>query len=285
MKRILFSIVLFLSLSNYVFANDFDIVARVNNEVITRYDLENYSKMFGTYFFGNNFTNEEILDSLIDEKLKSEAIKKENIEFDDGEFKYFVENFKKKNRMQNTKEFEEFLKNRFLWTKLVETKIIPNISVSSSETNDALEYLVENPVRTRYNISEITIYGNANSNAKNIAEKLYSEIRENNNFEEIADKFSQYGKDNKGDLGWLDEKDINPDIYAAIKNLQVSAITKPLYFGNYYMIIKLNDKKQEKVAKDTDISRVKYILYNQKINLEINKYIDKLYSNSFIEKY
>ena len=51
------------------------------------------------------------------------------------------------------------------------------------------------------------------------------------------------------------------------------------------LLIKLNDKKQEKVAKNEDLSRVQYILYNQKLQLEIKKYLEKLYSNSFIEKY
>ncbi|HSQ97854.1 MAG TPA: peptidylprolyl isomerase [Rickettsiales bacterium] len=288
MKKILLFIILFLNFSRCLFANNFDIVARINNEVITKYDLNNYSKIFKSYFTNSKFTNEEILDSLIEEKIKSEAIKNENITFDNDEFKYFLENFSKKNKIKITKNLRDFLKNRFLWSKLIETKIIPNINISSYETDDALEYLVENPVRTRYNISQITIYKTSNSNAKNIADKLYYEIKEKNNFEEIANKFSQYGKENKGYLGWIDENDINPDIYSAIKNLQINSITKPLYFGNsdsgYYMIVKLNNKKQERIAKNEDISRVRYILYNQKLNLEIKKYLDNLYNNSFIEK-
>ncbi len=291
MKKVLFFIILLFSFLQYAFANTFDIVARVNDEVITKYDLNNHSKLFTEYFDDNKFNNDEILDSLIEEKLKSNAIKNEKIVFDEKEFEYFLENFNKKNKIKNqhNKYFVNFLKNNFLWNKLIETKIAPNINISSSEVDDALEYLVEKPIRTRYNISQIIIYKNSHSSTKNIIEKLYSEITGKNNFEDIAGKFSQNNKENKGYIGWIDEKDINPEIYLAIKNLQVNEITKPLYFGDdssgYYIIVKLNDKKREKIAKNEDVLRVKYILYNQKLSLEIKKYLDNLYDNSFIEKY
>lgn len=291
MKKVLFFIILLFSLLQYAFANTFDIVARVNDEVITKYDLNNHSKLFTEYFDNNKFNNDEILDSLIEEKLKSNAIKNEKIVFDEKEFEYFLENFNKKNKIKNqhNKYFVNFLKNNFLWNKLIETKIAPNINISSSEVDDALEYLVEKPIRTRYNISQIIIYKNSHSSTKNIIEKLYSEITGKNNFEDIASKFSQNNKENKGYIGWIDEKDINPEIYLAIKNLQVNEITKPLYFGDdssgYCIIVKLNDKKREKIAKNEDVLRVKYILYNQKLSLEIKKYLDNLYDNSFIEKY
>lgn len=290
MKRILF-LSLFLIFFQQLFANDFDIVARVNDEVITRYDLNAYSKLFKEYFANDKFTSNEILDTLIEAKLRQKAIKDENIKYDEKEFEYFLKDFYAKNKIknQNDKNFIAFLKNRFLWNKLIETKIIPNIDISANEIDDALEYLSNEPIRTRYNISQITIYNTPNSNAKSIVDKLYSEIKEKNNFEDIANKFSQDGKENKGYVGWIDEKDINPQIYSAIKNLQIKSTTQPLFLkdssSGYYMIVKLNDKKQEKTAKNADISRVKYFLYNQKLNLEIKKYLDNLYNNSFIEKY
>ena len=89
-------------------------------------------------------------------------------------------------------------------------------------------------------------------------------------------------------MGWVDEKEISEEIYKNIKDLKVGSTTKPIYFGDsksgFYMLIKLNDKKQEKVAKNEDLSRVQYILYNQKLQLEIKKYLEKLYSNSFVER-
>ena len=271
---------------NQLFANDFDTIARVNDKIITKYDLKKYSTFFKENF-NQNFTDDEILDQLIEKEIKLKAVKDEKIAFEEAEFEYFKSEFKN-NKIKNSKEFDDFLKTRYLWNKLIETKIQPNINISTFEVNDSLEYLVDNPIRTRYNISQITIFQTQNSNSKNIIEKIYQEIKEKNNFEDMAKKFSQ-SKENNGNMGWVDEKEINKEIYNNIKNLAVGSTTKPIYFGDsnsgFYMLIKLNDKKQEKVAKNEDLSRVQYILYNQKLQLEIKKYLEKLYSNSFIERF
>ena len=238
---------------------------------------------------------QEILNGLIEEVLKEQAVKNEKIQFDEEEFKYFLDsNMEKDNINKNTKNvnielYTKIMKNNFLWNKLIDAKIRSRISVSNSEINDSIEYLTEKPLRIRYNISQITMYKTDNLDPKNIIDKLYEEINEKNNFETVARRFSQDNKENSGYIGWVDEMDINERIYQAIKNLPIGKISKPIYFGGetsgYYMIIKLNDKKEEKIAKRDDIARAQYFIYNQKLNLEIKNYLDNLYNNAFIEIY
>lgn len=293
---IIFIISLFIT--QFSLASDFKVVAKVNDKIITQYDLENYTNMLNTYFKTsqnmnyNNLQN-EVLNQLIDDTLKQETIEKEKIILDEDEFKYFLKTFEEKNNIKDHNYNEELylktVKTNFLWFKLIDQKIKPSVSVNDSEVNDSLEYLVDNPIRTRYNISQIVIYDRQNSDANNIANKLYNEIKSNNNFEKLAEKFSQdeSSKKNAGYVGWVDEMEINEQIYEAIKNLKVGNTTKPIYFesGNYYLIIKLNDKKEEKVAKQDDIIRAKYYIYGQKLNLAIKNYLDNLYNNAFIETY
>ena len=282
-------------------AENLKAIARVNDRVITQYDLDNYSKIVRIYFKNVPETNDnvqrEILNGLIEETLKEQAVEAENIPFDEEEFKYFLEaNSEKDNIDENVKKYGidkdlyiKIIKNNFLWNKLIDSKVRSKINVSNSEINDSLEYLTEKPMRLRFNISQLVMYKNENADPKNIIDKLYEEIKEKNNFESVARRFSQDNREKEGYIGWVDEMDINANIYNAIKNLQVGAITKPLYFGNstsgYYMIIKLNDKKEEKIAKKDDITRVQYFIYNQKLNLEVKNYIDNLYNNAFIEIY
>lgn len=288
-------------LSSNIMAENLKAIARVNDRVITQYDLDNYSKIVRIYFKNVPETNDnvqrEILNGLIEETLKEQAVEAENIPFDEEEFKYFLEaNSEKDNIDENVKKYGidkdlyiKIIKNNFLWNKLIDSKVRSKINVSNSEINDSLEYLTEKPMRLRFNISQLVMYKNENADPKNIIDKLYEEIKEKNNFESVARRFSQDNREKEGYIGWVDEMDINANIYNAIKNLQVGAITKPLYFGNstsgYYMIIKLNDKKEEKIAKKDDITRVQYFIYNQKLNLEVKNYIDNLYNNAFIEIY
>lgn len=286
---------------NFVFATDFKPVARVNDRIITQYDLDNYTKIMQLYFKNTSEINSkiknEILNGLIEEVLKEQAVENEKIPFDEEEFNYFLQaNMDKDNINKNVKKYGvdkdlyfKIVKNNFLWNKLIDTKIRSSINISNSEISDSLEYLTEKPLRTRYNISQIIIYKNNNSDPKAIVDKLYSEIVAKNNFESMAEKFSQDNKKNKGYVGWVDEMDINQNVYDAIKNLQIGSVSKPIYLGDqnsgFYMIIKLNDKKQEKIAKKDDIARVQYFIYNQKLNLEVKNYIDMLYNNAFIEIY
>lgn len=293
---IIFIISLFIT--QFSLASDFKVVAKVNDKIITKYDLDNYTNMLNSYFKTsqnmnyNNLQN-EVLNQLIDDTLKQEAIEKEKIVLDKDEFNYFLKTFEEKNNIKDHKYNEESYLNtvkiNFLWLKLIDQKIKPSVSVNDSEVNDSLEYLADNPIRTRYNISQIVIYDRQNSDANNIANKLYNEIKSNNNFESLAEKFSQdeSSKKNAGYVGWVDEMEINEKIHEAIKNLKVGSTTKPIYFdnGNFYLLIKLNDKKEEKVAKQDDIIRAKYYIYGQKLNLAIKNYLDNLYNNAFIETY
>lgn len=301
MKKIIFSFILSFSFFNSLFANDFRVVARVNDRMVTKYDLDNYKKIFNVYFKSGKNTGsvseKDILNSLIEDVLKSQAVEKEKIPFDKEEYGYFIESIESsgsmKKQLQNAgvdmSAYENVLKTNYLWAKLLDSKVKPMVSVNNSEVNDSIEYLTEKPLRTRYNISQITIYKNSNSDPKTLVDKLYNEIKNKNNFETIAEKFSQDGTKNKGFVGWVDEMDINKTIYEAIRSLPIGTISKPIYFGDdnsgYYMIVKLNDKKQERVARRDDIARVQYFIYNQKLNLEIKNYLDNLYNSAFIEIY
>ena len=210
MKKIfIFFILLFLNSFN-LFAGNFDVVARVNDKIITNYDLNNYVNISQLFFKdtdnSKNF-RQEILDWIIDNILKKEAIEKEKIDFDEDEFKYYLKSFEEKNQISqynfNNDLYLDIIKTNFLWFKLINQKIKPTVSISESEVYDSLEYLIDDSIRTRYNISQIVVYERKNANSNIIADKIYKEIKGNNNFENIAEKLSQdeSSKKNKGYIG------------------------------------------------------------------------------------
>jgi len=92
---------------------------------------------------------------------------------------------------------------------------------------------------------------------------------------------------NAGNIGWLDEKDISKNIFNQIKNLKKGEISEPLFVGSNtnggYYIFKLNNKKRERIIKEDEMSRVKEVLYNQKLNIAIKKYLEKLRQEAFVE--
>ena len=74
---IIFIISLFIT--QFSLASDFKVVAKVNDKIITQYDLENYTNMLNTYFKTsqnmnyNNLQNEVEMDAKYSELMKDKA--------------------------------------------------------------------------------------------------------------------------------------------------------------------------------------------------------------------
>jgi parvulin-like peptidyl-prolyl isomerase len=243
-------------------SKNFKIVAKVNDRVITEYDL-------------NNFLNERKikdrgkgLDLLVENIIKQDAISNENIIFNSEEFK----------------ESEIKDKDEYMWTKLLNKVVRPRIILTKSELDDTLEYIGGKITNVRYNISEIMLQNNKQE-TKNIINKMYDEIIKNNNFSKIAGKFSEVNRDKNGLIGWVNKGEINKVIYNSIKNLQIGQISKPILLDDYYIIIKLNDKIEENMIKTSEINKGNSILYEQRLSLAAKKYYDDLYSNALIERF
>jgi len=267
-KKILFQLLLaFIAISSS-FAGNFDVVARVNNDVITRYDLN-------AYLQDNKGTKTKVLNDLINTRLKQQAIDKENISLDAKEFEYYLELVQQDKNIQNIDESS--LKINYLWSKLINEKIKRTVVITRSEVNDALEYINSDSIEESYNISQIVIDKKQNQDLN--VEKLYRQIKKQNNFEAIAKTF------NGSNIGWINKNDLNPKIYRNIKNLPIGTVTKPLSFEDYYLIVRLNDKKQERIALESDLTNARRIIYEKKLALKMQDYLNTLRNNSFIKLY
>lgn len=324
MKRFLDSVKFFACLVVFTFtfflfgstayskSNHFRVVAKVNDEVITEHDLNNRHKLM-VFSIKNNVNAKErreiknqALEQLIDEKIKKQHFVDKKIDVEEKELASYIREIEKSQGFGkgglkkylrefsvSWKTYHEKLRTDLLWNKLIVTQIRPNIFVFEYETNEAAEYILENPDRVRFDISEIFIpIKNVGDKERKelIAKKLAKEIRRNDNFEDLVQKFSRSStaKD-MGKIGWVDEKDLNQDIFGAIKNLNKGGVSDPVFIGQNesggFYIFKLNDKKKERIVKEEEIGRIKTILFNQKLEREVKKYLDKLHQNSFVEIY
>jgi peptidyl-prolyl cis-trans isomerase SurA len=308
-------LIIFLLFFHTVFAvqknnSEFAIVAKVNNEIITKYDVDNRYNLISLVLKemrkkeDNQRIYKQALEQLIDDKIKEQDILKKEIVLEEDAVANYILFLLRQQKMseydlkeylrKNGVNYDNYLykiKNDLLWTKLIEQNIQRNIFVSDYEVNEAVEYIIKNSNRTRYNISEIFIpisKRESKSDIKHIADELVAEIKKNNNFEAVVGRFSRSSTaENLGNIGWVDEQDINVNIFNLIKHLKIGEISKPLFIqdnnnGGYY-IFKLNDKKTQRIIKDKEIERIKEILYNQKLNVAIKKYWNELYRSAFIE--
>jgi peptidyl-prolyl cis-trans isomerase SurA len=291
--------------------SEFQIVAKVNDEIITKHDLDYRYQVIllslrGQGVKNRDFIYKQSLEQLIEDEVKRQDLINKNIKLEEGELNYYIHNIEKDKRLKrgglksyfasNNVSYDDYLqkvKNDILWNKLIKQNIEPNIAVFEYEIEEAVEYILKDSNRVRFNVSEIFIPVkniNKKNETKKSLEKLVKEIEISNNFEEVATKISRSSTSkNFGNIGWLDENDINEKIFNGIKNLEKGEISNPVFIGDNesggFYIFKLNDKKIERVIKEEEMNRVKSIIYNQKLNVAIKKYLDNLKSNAFVEIY
>ena len=89
-----------------------------------------------------------------------------------------------------------------------------------------------------------------------------------------------------GDLGWINETQLNENLLNQIKSLNIKQLTKPIQVTNGYLIIKLNDKREKKIKIDFEKTLKKMILEekNRQLNQFSLIYFNKIKQNTFVSE-
>ena len=249
---------------NNLYATKIQILAKVNNQIITNIDLE-YRLNLAIEIA--NIPNEvkfrkqikqQILNLLIDEKLKIQEAEKYGILISSEEVyseisrleqrlklseDSLVKNFKKKNIPEIA--IYNQIRGQLLWNKIISYRIANNISISNKQTEEALQNFIKSSGEVEYNISEIFINSTSDNLENSSEDKIYSIYDKVNvsNFTILAQQFSDgaLNIDN-----WYRESALSPEIITTIKNLQIGDISKPIQTNSGLHIYLLNDKRKTK---------------------------------------
>ena len=66
-------------------------------------------------------------------------------------------------------------------------------------------------------------------------------------------------------------------------------MSEPIYIGEngngFFVLIKLNDIREKKQINDNDLYKTQNYIFTNKLLMEIKKFVDTIYNNSYIEKY
>ena len=296
-------IILFLILMAKSNSNEIQIIAKIQNQVITSTDLKyetEYLKLLNPQI---NALPKKEMSSIALESLRNDIIKKIEItrnfkfEIDENLYNQIFTNFYKNLDLKNSDEFKKFINNKNLnieyirnkiiinnlWNKAVYTKYKNQINIDEKKIRTEIKKKVElNSELIEFDISEIFI-SNKNLNKEN---ELIIQIKSNIDkigFENTALKFSdsnssQFG----GKIGWIKETELSENILKIISKISINQITEPIKTPGGIVLIKLNNLKKTKINKDIDK------LFEQNINYEINKEINKfskIYFNKIKDAY
>ena len=304
-KTIIFVIFFSLINKNAFSENKFYIVAKVNNEIITNYDVEiesNYLKLLNPNL--NQLDKNRVIgiakNSLINEIIKQKQLEK-IFEFDQSQkiidqiFKDFYTNL----GFSKEKDFDQVLRNKktysilevkekikidFLWNKLIYNLHNKQIKVDKNKLVNKIKN--SDQYKNQYLLSEIFFNKDKNESLENKVNKIKKSIDDvgfNNtaSLYSISDTSSVGGK-----IGWIKEENLSPKILEELYKIKSGEITEMIKIGNNFLILKIEEIKKNKIKIDNEMKLKEMIDFerNRQLNQFSNIYFNKIKINYSIDE-
>jgi len=279
---------------------------KVNNEIITSIDIIKELNLLAALNpkfleLDKNQIFEISKNSIIKEKIKMLEILKftKKIEIEDNYMSKLIRNNYMKINFNSENEFLEHLskynlelenfKKRLsieaLWNQLIFSKFKSKVNI---DINKIKKEIIndKNNKDILFNLSEIIFYIEQNETLEKKFEQIKNDI-DQYGFEKaalinsISDTANTGGK-----LGWVNEKSINKKLNKKIKNLNIGEFTKPIVIPSGFLIIKLEDLKEEdkEINLEEEIKKLVNLKTNQQLNQFSNIYYNKIKKDIKIEK-
>jgi peptidyl-prolyl cis-trans isomerase SurA len=279
------------------------VVAKVNNKIITSFEVEDRYK-FVLAASGIKIKNSEdnkilrnqIIDKMIDEELIRQESEKLKLSVSSEELRDAIEIVALQRKENPTQfkiffvkrglSFENYLKQletEILWSKITNEVLRSKVKITDVEVNEFFEqYQLNSDVR-KFLLAELVIAPLENS--EKLANKLSDELRAGADFKAIIKQFSSaISSENNGEIGWVSQGEINKKIYEAIFKLRKGAYSNPVLLDDGYHIFKLLDAKVETNISDQDLNAAKNKIFNLKLQNLAKGYMMELHKRSFIER-
>ena len=309
-KKLIFCFFL-ITFSFKVLGSEIKILYKINENIITSYDVENESNYLKT--LNKNLAKlpkKELMETAI-QSLIREKIKKDEI---DRVFEINYEQAMKSNNIKNViksiytnlnfeteKDFfdyleknnvtEKNLKQKFIleqmWNQLIVNKYNSSIKINENQINQKVDEIIsKNKDVVSFNLSEIVFL---EKNKKDNEEK-YLEIKKSINrigFDETAILYSiSESAKLGGKIGWINENQISKKIVDKINEINIGEYTQIINTAGGNIILKLNDKKKEKIEinRQEEITKLIKSKKNQLFTEYSIIFYKELENKAYVEK-
>ena len=279
---------------------------KIDNEIITSLDLKNernYLTALNPRILELNKKQifEISKNSIIKEKIKKIEIEKyvKNLEINEKYLSNLIQKNYKKINLNSENEFikylsrydinyEEFKKKiiiEALWNQLIVNKFQSKIKIDSEKLRrEILESDISKAIS--YNLSEIVFDINNKENLNQKYQLIISEINRSG-FENASSIYSIAPSSNfGGELGWIESTAINSKLKNIIKKLKINEYSKPYRIPGGFLIVRLNDVKEEEKKIDINNELKKLIISktNEQLKQYSTIYFNKIKKDKKIEK-
>jgi peptidyl-prolyl cis-trans isomerase SurA len=289
-----------------VFSIENKIIANVEKEIISSYELKN--KIKTNLFLSNNIVNQENINrskkqamkTLINYKLKKQEVLKYNITTNDQavddhlksmhlkfntDHKGYENIFK-----QNDLNYELYLNEiitEYQWQKLIFSLYGNQINLEDREIDGELNKIISKQKDIiEYKLAEIEVINDNKDEIKIKIDEILKQIKLEG-FENTAIKYSSSTSAmNGGNLDWINSTALSNNILNILKKMNIGEISKPIFQTNTVTFLKVIKKRNINPDElDADVLKKNITIQkkNDLLNLFSNNHLSKLKNNSFIQ--
>ncbi len=305
-KEFILCLLIFTIFSSYSFAMETvdRIVATVDGEIITLFDLNNRIKPFLENFKGKQLTDKDkmaiyelkkkILNDMINDILIKKFASKYEIKISKLEVENYINDLRKKSGL-SMEEFKKELKKEGItyeqFYKKVEFNMLKHrvlgamvkrkVVVTDKEIEDYY-----NKHKNKYKEEETVHLRALVSATEKEAKEVYEKILNNQiSFPEAVQKYSIGPNITEGgDLGEVAWSHLNEDWKEFVVNLKEGEISRPFYFNKKWIILQLVSKKSGSTKSLEKVkAEIREKIYEKKFEEIYSSFINDLRKKAVIE--
>ena len=216
----------------------------------------------------------QIIVQLENEKLELQEAIKKHISVSRGDVDKQIDRMLSQNHLtlaqlrevlSNAGASEEALRTQLTaqlaWQKTVSAEYADRIHITPSEVDAELNRFAQGADKPHYLVSEIFITvdnPDKDAEARKDAENVEEQLKSGGNFATVAHQFSQSPSAAAGgDIGWVYEGQLAPELNAALKKMKVHTVSPPIRSIGGYYILALRARQEPigtKIAKHKEIT-------------------------------
>jgi peptidyl-prolyl cis-trans isomerase SurA len=247
------------------------IVAVVNDEVITRIDLDERTKLAmkqlqqqGTPLPPTAVLEKQVLDRMISDRVQLQLAKETGLRIDDAELDRALGRIAQDNKLSLSQlrtavekdgvpfaKFREDIRNEIVLTRLREREVDNKITITESEIDNFINtQKAQEGKSDEYNLSHILIVVPEKASPEQIqqrqnrAEEALAQLKNGADFRQVAASFSEAPDALQGGLmGWRETSRLPSLFVDALKTMRLGDLSPILRSPNGFHILKLNDKR------------------------------------------
>lgn len=238
--------------------NLFAPVARVNEGVITTYEL-NQRIAFLTLLRATGDVRKMAMEQLVQERLQAGVAEQMGITLSEAKLREGMSEFAGRANLSAEKfieaiaqggvapeTFRDFVANGMLWREVVRARFGPQIAISDAEIDSAIAEATPEP-GIRVLLSEIMLPADNAANKRASRERA-RKLVQIDNIEDFAIAARQYSisptKRNGGAIDWRSLSSLPPALAGMLRTMAVGEVTAPIDTGDRIALFQLRERRE-----------------------------------------